>query len=246
MPEDDTERQAGDRDRGVAPIGRAIAERLAREGAAVVVNYNRGEGEADAVVAGINAAGGRAVSVRADVAVPDQIVRLFNAAEDRFGPVAILVNNAAIYRQSPLADITEEEYETVFGVNVRGVLFTLREAARRLSDHGRIINISSDLSVHPDVERAVYGASKAAVDHLTAVAAKELGRRGITVNSVLPGPTVPGMFALAPEPIQKAAATRSPMGRLGTPRDIADVVAFLASEEARWVTGQVILATGGG
>ncbi len=184
--------------------------------------------------------------VRADVAVPDDIARLWTAAEERFGPVAILVNNAAIYRQTPLAEITEEEYETVFGVNVRGVLFALREAARRLSDGGRIINISSDLSVQPDIERAVYGASKAAVDHLTKVAAKELGRRGITVNSVLPGPTVPGMFALAPEPIQKAAAARSPMGRLGTPRDIADVVAFLASEEARWVTGQVILATGGG
>jgi len=227
-------------------IGRAIAERLAREGAAVVVNFTQGEAEAHAVVAAINAAGGRAVPVRADMAVPDDIARLWSAAEDRFGPVAILVNNAAIYRQAPLADITVEDYEAVFGVNVRGVLFALREAARRLTDGGRIINISSDLSVQPDIERAVYGASKAAVDHLTRVAAKELGRRGITVNSVLPGPTVPGMFALAPEPIQKAAAARSPMGRLGTPRDIADVVAFLASEEARWVTGQVILATGGG
>ncbi len=227
-------------------IGRAIAERLAREGAAVVVNYTRGEAEAKEVVAAITALGGRGVAVRADVASGDDIARLFTAAEDQFGPVAILVNNAAIYRQSPLAEITEEEYEAVFGVNVRGVLFGLREAARRMSDGGRIINISSDLSVHPDVERAVYGASKAAVDHLTQVAAKELGRRGITVNSVLPGPTVPGMFALAPEPIQKAAAARSPMGRLGTPGDIADVVAFLASEDARWVTGQVILATGGG
>jgi 3-oxoacyl-[acyl-carrier protein] reductase len=231
---------------GSRAIGRAIAERLAREGAAVVVNFTRGEAEANEVVAAINAAGGRAVPARADMAVPDDIARLWSAAEDRFGPVAILVNNAAIYRQAPLVDITVEDYEAVFGVNVRGVLFGLREAARRLTDGGRIINISSDLSVQPDIERAVYGASKAAVDHLTRVAAKELGRRGITVNSVLPGPTVPGMFALAPEPIQKAAAARSPMGRLGTPRDIADVVAFLASDEARWVTGQVILATGGG
>jgi 3-oxoacyl-[acyl-carrier protein] reductase len=227
-------------------IGRAIAERLAREGAAVVVNFTRGEAEASEVVAGIIAAGGRAVAVHADVAAPGAAARLFNAAEEQFGPVAILVNNAAIYRQAPLADITEEDYEAVFGVNVRGVLFGLREAARRLSDGGRIINISSDLSLHPDVERAVYGASKAAVDHMTMVAARELGGRRITVNSVLPGPTVPGMFALAPELIQKAAAARSPMGRLGTPGDIADIVAFLASEEARWVTGQVILATGGG
>jgi 3-oxoacyl-[acyl-carrier protein] reductase len=227
-------------------IGRAIAERLAREGAAVVVNYTRNENEAQEVVATINAFEGRAVAVRADVSRPAEVARLWDAAEDRFGSVAILVNNAAIYSQTPLAEISEEEYETVFGVNVRGVLFGLREAARRLADSGRIVNISSDLSVHPDIERAVYGASKAAVDHLTQVAARELGRRGITVNSVLPGPTVPGMFARAPEPVQKAAAARSPMGRLGTPRDIADVVAFLASADARWVTGQIILATGGG
>jgi 3-oxoacyl-[acyl-carrier protein] reductase len=227
-------------------IGRAIAERLAREGAAVVVNYSRSEDEAGEVVAAINAQGGRAMAARADMGKPAEITRLFDAAEERFGPLAILVNNAAIYRQTPLAEITDEEYESVFAINVRGVLFALREAARRLTDGGRIVNISSDLSVHPDVERAVYGASKAAVDHFTQVAAKELGRRGITVNSVLPGPTVPGMFELAPEPIQQAAAARSPMGRLGTPRDVANVVAFLASEEARWVTGQVILATGGG
>jgi 3-oxoacyl-[acyl-carrier protein] reductase len=227
-------------------IGRAIAERLAREGAAVVVNFARGEADANQVVAAINTQGGRAIAAQADMARVPDVVRLFDVAQEQFGRPAILVNNAAIYSQTPLAEITEAEYEAVFAVNVRGVLFALREAARRLCDGGRIINVSSDLSVHPDVERAVYGASKAAVDHFTQVAAKELGRRGITVNSVLPGPTVPGMFARAPEPIQKAAAARSPMGRLGTPGDVADVVAFLASDEARWVTGQVILATGGG
>jgi 3-oxoacyl-[acyl-carrier protein] reductase len=227
-------------------IGRAIAERMARDGAAVVVNFTRGEAEANRVIAAINAEGGRAVAVKADVASPGDIGRLFTVAEDRFGRVDILVNNAAIYRQAPLAEVTEEDYEAVFAVNVRGVLFALREASRRLADGGRIINISSDLSLQPDVERAVYGASKAAVDHLTKVAAKELGRRGITVNSLLPGPTVPGMFALAPVPVQQAAAARSPFGRLGTPRDIADVVTFLASEEAGWVTGQLILANGGG
>jgi 3-oxoacyl-[acyl-carrier protein] reductase len=174
------------------------------------------------------------------------LARLFDEAARQFGPLDILVNNAAIYRQAPLAEIREDDYEAVFAVNVRGVLFALREAARRMSDGGRIINISSDLSVQPDVERAVYGASKAAVDHLSKVAAKELGRRGITVNSVLPGPTVPGMFAMAPEAVREAAASRAPSGRLGTPRDIADVVAFLASDDSRWVTGRVILATGGG
>ena len=226
-------------------IGRAIAERLARAGAAVLVNYARGENEAAAVAAAIEGTGGRAATARADVAEPEAAARLFDAAERQFGPVAILVNNAAIYRQTPLAEITPEEYESVFGINVRGVLFGLREAARRLVDGGRIITISSDLSLQPDIERAVYGASKAAIDHMTRVAAKELGRRRITVNSVLPGPTVPGMFALAPEPIQRAAAARSPQGRLGTPEDVADVVAFLASDEARWVTGQWIMATGG-
>jgi 3-oxoacyl-[acyl-carrier protein] reductase len=227
-------------------IGRAIAERLARDGASVVLNYARGEAEADEVVASIVAAGGAAVAVRADVSSVAGVVRLFDTAEEHFGRVDILVNNAAIYRQAPLADVTEDDYEAVFALNVRGVLFALREASRRLADGGRVVTISSDLSVHPDAEKAVYGASKAAVDHLTRVASQELGRRGITVNSVLPGPTVPGMFALAPEPVRRSAALRSPFGRLGTPRDIADVVAFLASDDARWVTGQVLLATGGG
>ena len=227
-------------------IGRAIAERLASDGAAVVVNYARGKADAVDVVRGITANGGRALAVQADLGSVADVRRLFHEAMEALGRLDILVNNAAVYRQAGLSEVTEDDYDSVFNLNVRGVLFALSEAARRMEKGGRIINISSDLSVQPDLERSIYGASKAAVDHMTRVAAKELGHRGITVNSVLPGPTVPGMFALAPEAIQQAAAKRSPAGRLGTPRDVADVVAFLASEESRWVTGQVILATGGG
>ncbi len=231
---------------GSRAIGRAIAERLADDGAAVVVNFAQGRDDADATVAAIVERGGRALAVQADLATVAGVRSLFAQAAEALGRLDILVNNAAIYRQAAFEEITEADYDAVFNLNVRGVLFCLQEAARRMADGGRIINISSDLSVQPDLQRAVYGASKAAIDHFTRVAARELGRRGITVNSVLPGPTVPGMFALVPEEIQRSAALRSPMGRLGTPGDIADVVAFLASESARWVTGQVILATGGG
>ncbi len=227
-------------------IGRAIAERLASDGASVVVNYAQGKADAEAVVSLIEEQGGRACAVQADLATLAGVRGLFFEAAEAFGGVDILVNNAAIYRQAPLAEIHEDDYQAVFDLNVRGVMFCLQEAARRMGQGGRIINISSDLSLQPDAERAIYGASKAAVDYLTKVAAKELGRRGITVNSVLPGPTVPGMFALAPLDIQRSAASRSPQGRLGTPQDVADVVSFLASEASRWVTGQLIMATGGG
>jgi len=144
-----------------------------------------------------------------------------------------------------VADVTEEEFDAVFRLNVRGVLFALQEAARHIKSGGRIVNISSSVSIYPSTGSAVYAASKAAEKMFTQVLAKEIGARGITGNSVMPGPTVPGMTENAPPEMQKVMAGSSPFGRLGHAADIADVVAFVVSEEARWLTGQHILVNGG-
>ena len=146
---------------------------------------------------------------------------------------------------APIATVTEAEYDKVFNLNVRGVLFALQEASKQMNNGGRIVNISSTTTIHPEAGMAVYAASKAAIKLFTAVMAKEVADRGITVNTVMPGPTVPGMFGNMPPEIQQQAAASSPFNRVGTPQDIADVVAFLVSEEARWLTGQEICANGG-
>ena len=155
------------------------------------------------------------------------------------------MNNAGIARAGLVADVTEEDYEAIFNLNVRGVLFCLKEAARCIESGGRIINITSSTTVYPGAGQAIYAASKAAVGIFTQVLAQELGERQITVNSVVPGPTSPGMFDNAPLEHRKIAAQSSPLGRLGTPDDIAEVVAFLASDKARWLTGQNIVTNGG-
>jgi len=226
-------------------IGRAIAERLAQDGATVAINYRSGADEAKEVIESIKSQGGQAIAIQADVSQVSDIRRLFQTVIDQLGQLDILVNNAGIARAALVAEVTEEDYEAVFGINVRGVLFCLQEAARQMSDNGRIVNVSSSASVFPSPGVAVYAASKAAEKLFTEVLAKELGGRGITVNSVLPGPTSPGMFDSVSPENKQAAAMSSPFGRLGQPEDIADVVAFLVSEEARWITGQHILANGG-
>ncbi len=226
-------------------IGQAIAQRLAQDGATVVINYRSGADEAKDVVEGITSKGGEAIAIQADVSQVPDIRHLFQTVIDRFGHLDILVNNAGIGRRALVAEVSEEDYDAVFTVNVRGVLFALQEAARRMPEGGRIVNISSSTTLFPSPGLAVYAASKAAEKMFTEVLAKELGGRGITVNSVVPGPTSPGMFDSAPPEDQKAAAMSSPFGRLGRPEDIADVVAFLVSEESRWITGQHILANGG-
>lgn len=175
----------------------------------------------------------------------DEIRRLFKEASDRYGQIDILVNNAGIAVQSTIAETTESDYEKVFAVNVKGVLFALQEATKYIQDGGRIINVSSSTTVYPSPGLAVYAASKAAEKIFTEVLAQEIGDREITVNSIMPGPTIPGMFAGVDTETQKQAAKLSPFNRLGKPQDIADVVAFLVSEEARWITGQHILVNGG-
>jgi 3-oxoacyl-[acyl-carrier protein] reductase len=226
-------------------IGRGIAERLGQDGATVVVNYAGSKQEAKQVVEAIESKGGKAIALQANVSKIDDIRRLFQDVSDRYGQLDILVNNAGIGIVATIADLTEEDYDKVFNLNVRGVLFALQEAARRMNDGGRIVNISSTTAIHPGSGMAVYAASKAAIKLFTAVMAKEVGDRGITVNTVMPGPTVPGMFGNMPPEVQQQAAASSPFNRVGTPQDIADVVAFLVSEEARWLTGQDLCANGG-
>jgi 3-oxoacyl-[acyl-carrier protein] reductase len=226
-------------------IGRGIAERLGRDGATVVVNYSGSEQEANEVVKAIESSGGKSVAIQASLSKVEDIRRLFAETIQHFGQLDILVNNAGTGVVGAIADVTEEDYDKVFNLNVRGVLFALQEAAKHMSDGGRIVNISSTTSIHPEPGMAIYAASKAAIKLFTTVMAAEVGGRGITVNTVMPGPTIPGIFGNMPPEVQQQAAASSPFNRVGTPQDIADVVAFLVSEEARWLTGQEICANGG-
>jgi 3-oxoacyl-[acyl-carrier protein] reductase len=214
----------------------------------VVVNYASSAEAAEAVAGGIQARGGRAVAVQADVARPAQVRRLFAEALRAFGRVDIVVNNAAVALVKPMTETTEEEFENVFATNALGPFVAMQEAARLLPDGGRIVNVSSGATTVGFAGHSVYCASKAALEQLTLVCANELGPRGIAVNSVLVGPTETDMLNSLGEhaaAFKAALRARTPMGRIAEPRDIADVVAFLASEDARWVTGQAIRVDGG-
>ncbi|MFG3282161.1 SDR family NAD(P)-dependent oxidoreductase [Streptomyces sp. NPDC048111] len=232
---------------GSRGIGRAIVERLSRDGADVVFTYAAREEAAADVVRVVRENGGNARAVRCDLREPDAPERLMEAALTHLGGLDILVNNAAtVVRPAPLAETELEVFDSVMAVNTRSVFLTMRYAARQMRDGGRIVNISTVNTVRPVPGIGPYAASKGAIEQLTAVAARELGPRGITVNTVSPGATDTDMLrgANPPEALE-AVAGATPLGHLGEPSDVAAVVAFLASPDGRWITGQNLRATGG-
>lgn len=227
-------------------IGAAVAERLARDGHAVVVNYAGNGGAAEVLVREIEAAGGRAIAARADVASAADVAGLFDAAEAAYGGVDIVVNAAGIMRLAPIADSDDALFDRTVAVNLRGTFNVLREAARRLRDGGRIVTFSSSVTTLLQPTYGVYAATKAAVEALTAVLTKELRGRGITVNAVAPGPVATRLFLDGkPQEAIEAMARAAPLGRLGQPEDIAAAVAFLAGPDGGWINGQTIRANGG-
>jgi 3-oxoacyl-[acyl-carrier protein] reductase len=231
---------------GSRGIGRAIVKRLAADGAAVVFSFLRDQRAAEEVMAAVQAAGGNAYAVQADLGRLAEVRRLFDQAERHLGGLDILVNNASVVVTVSIAEATEQAYDRVMAVNSRGTFFALQQAARRLHDGGRIVNLSTVNTVLPAPGVAIYAASKAAVEQFTRVAARELAGRGITVNTVSPGATDTAMFRGAnPPDAPERAAAMTPLGRLGQPADVADVVAFLVGPDARWLTGQNLRASGG-
>lgn len=227
-------------------IGAHIARRLARDGFGVVVDYADSADAAATVVAQIRDAGGQAVAVRADVRDPHAVKRLFDTAEATYGGVDVLVNNAGVLKLAPVAQTDDALFDHLLAVNLRGTFNTLREAARTLRDDGRIVNFSSSVvGLYPPTY-GVYAASKAAVEALTPVLAKELGPRGITVNAIAPGPVETELFLSGKsEAVLAKIRAMNPLGRLGSPDDIAQVVALLVGPDAGWINGQVIRANGG-
>ena len=232
---------------GSRGIGRAIVERLAADGADVVFSYLSNEAAAAEVVAAITAAGGTARAVRADLGEPGAGRALYDRAEELLGPLDILVNNAGVAPRGVIADISDEDFGAVLAVNLSSPFSLIREAARRMRDGGRIINVSTLNTVLAGPGMAPYAASKAALELLGRVAAFELGARGITVNAVLPGATDTDLWRTnnPDEHSWDAVTSITALGRIGQPADVADVVALLASHDGRWLTGQSIKASGG-
>ncbi|RZA34418.1 MAG: SDR family oxidoreductase [Lysobacteraceae bacterium] len=227
-------------------IGAALAQRLAEDGYRVVVNYASNEAEAHRVVATLHACGHTAIAVQADVSKPEEVRALFDTTERELGKVDVLVNNAGVLKTMPLADTSDELFAQTFGVNVQGTFNTLREAGRRLNDGGRIVNFSTTVLAMKLPGYAIYSASKAAVEAMGAVFAKELRGRRIRVNTVAPGPVATELFFSGKTPEQiEGFARMPPLERLGEPGDIARIVSFLVSEESGWINGQVLRANGG-
>ncbi len=231
---------------GSRGIGAAIVERLAKDGARVVFSYAQNKDLAGQLVARLAEIGAQVHAVAADVGGTDAVRDLFDTAMDLLGGLDILVNNAGQALTTTIADTTEQDFDRLFAINVKGPFFLMQQAARRMSRGGRVINISTINTVMHGPGVAVYAATKAAVEQFTLVAAKELGLKGITVNTVSPGPIDTDMLrATNSATALDIAAASTPLRRLGQPDDVADVVAFLAGPGARWLTGQNLRASGG-
>jgi len=227
-------------------IGMAVAERLARDGFKLIINYSGDAAPAEALVRKLEDAGGRAFAVKADISDPSAVRKMFDAAEAAFGAIDVLVNNAGIMTLAPIADTDDASFDRHIAVNLKGTFNTLREAAKRLRAGGRIVNFSSTVVGMLMPTYGVYVATKAAVEGLTSVLAKELRGRNITVNAIAPGPTATDLFLKGkPQEVVDRMAKMAPLERLGQPSDIADVVSFLAGPDAAWVNGQVLRVNGG-
>ena len=229
-------------------IGAAIAKALAAQGASVVVNYASSRAGADAVVSAITVGGGKAVAVAGDVSKAADAQGIINTAVETYGRLDIVVNNSGVYEFAPIEEFSEAQYRRQFDINVLGVLLTTQAAVRHLGEGGSIINVSSVVTTVTPPTTAVYSGTKGAVDAITGVLALELGPRKIRVNAINPG-------VVATEGAQSAgvigsdfetmAVSQTPLGRVGQPDDIASIAVFLASDDARWLTGERIVASGG-
>ncbi|WP_397571174.1 glucose 1-dehydrogenase [Schlesneria sp. T3-172] len=229
-------------------IGAGIAKALAAAGASVVVNYAKSKSGADDVVKSIEAAGGKAVAVGADVSKKSDAESLIDAAIRNYGRLDILVNNSGVYEFGAIEEITEEHFHKQFNINVLGLLLTTQAAVKHLGAGGRIINIGSVVSRLRPANTVVYTATKGAVDMVTSVLAKELGPRQIGVNSINPGLVeTEGTHAagIAGSDMERQNVAMTPLGRTGQPKDIASVAVFLASDESDWMTGELLVASGG-
>ncbi|WSH64113.1 SDR family oxidoreductase [Rhizobium ruizarguesonis] len=227
-------------------IGAAVAERLARDGFTVVINYSGNAAPAEELAEKIEQAGGKALTAKADVGDAEAVRRMFDAAETAFGGVDVLVNNAGIMMLSSLAEADDVNFDRQISVNLKGTFNTLREAAKRLRDGGRVINFSTSVVGLKLETYGVYAATKAAVETLTAIMAKEMRGRNITVNAIAPGPVATDLFLNGKsDELVARMAKMNPLERLGTPDDIAAAVAFLAGPDGGWINGQTLRANGG-
>ena len=227
-------------------IGSAVAERLARDGFSVIVNYSGSVEAADALVRKIGESGGRALAVKADVSDARAVREMFETTVSKFGGVDVLVNNAGVMTLSNIADTDDAAFDKQIAINLKGTFNALREGAKRLRSGGRIINFSSSVVGLLQPTYAVYAGTKAAVEAMTSVLAKELRGRNITVNAVAPGPTATDLFLKGkPQAVVDHLAKLAPLERLGEPADIARAVSFLAGPDGAWINGQVLRANGG-
>lgn len=227
-------------------IGSDIAKRLAQDGFAVVVNYSSSAAEADDLVAAIKGHGGQALAVKANVASSLDVRRLFDETEQHFGGIDVLINNAGIMALASIVDTDDESVDRQIAINFKGTFNTLREAAKRMRDGGRVINFSSSVVAMLQPTYGIYAGTKAAVEAMTSVFAKELRGRNITVNAVAPGPTATDLFlnGKPPEVVDRLSRL-APLERLGQPQDIAATVAFLVGSDGAWINGQTLRANGG-
>ena len=230
-------------------IGAEIAKQIAADGASVVVNYSSDKIGADATVAEITKSGGKAIAVGASVAEAPGIETLFAEAKKAYGTVDILVNNAGVYKFAPLEGVTGEDFDLMFGINVKGLLLASKAAAAQFpTSGGNIINIGSVASDQAPPMASIYAATKGAVDVITRVLAKELGPKGVRVNAVNPGPVVTEGFkssGVEGSDFEKQMLAGTPLGRIGRPDDIGAVVSFIASDDAKWITGSILQVAGG-